>query len=509
MSGRRGRRAGVSTVVHGGTDADNVPGGCGRAAVRHLCRGGRASGIVHGRSAQAGVTMLVAASIAVMLTACGSAPAGFGTASAGTAPPGSRAPATKVAGAGTAGSIVAAPVRIARTRLGAVGYREVGSGPPLVMIMGYGGTMATWDPRFVDTLARRFRVVIFDNAGIGDTQALRAPLTIDEMASQTSALITALRLNRPDVLGYSMGGMIAQALAVLHPAQVRRLVLCATFPGTGTVIPPQARINALTSGSTAQVRAVLYPANQVLAFDAASAGSSVYPAAASASAAVIAAQGQASLAWFHGRDRAGRLTGQISVPTLVADGTDDQLDAVANDRAIADRIQGAKLLLYPDAGHGFLFQEGTPFAVEVGSFLAGPPAPDSTVQLRRVFATDESRVVAAGRTWDSRLHAVDTATATTPEVAAIDFPYVTALDQLDDDLLTAGATGSQLADVNRFVQADERFATDIAALAELPQSAVVGWEAQAKADAAVAERAADALRSALGLPAAQRGTGTP
>ena len=107
----------------------------------------------------------------------------------------------------------------------------IGSGPSLVLIMGYGGTMQTWDPRFVNTLAMHNQVVIFDNAGIGDTQALPAPLTIDAMADQTSALISALGLGRTDVLGWSMGGMIAQALAVRHPAQVRRLVLCATFPG--------------------------------------------------------------------------------------------------------------------------------------------------------------------------------------------------------------------------------------------------------------------------------------
>lgn len=73
---------------------------------------------------------------------------------------------------------------------------------------------------------------MFDNSGVGRTQQLPAPLTIDAMADQTSALIDTLGLGRPNVLGWSMGGMIAQALAVLHPAQVRRLVLCATFPGT-------------------------------------------------------------------------------------------------------------------------------------------------------------------------------------------------------------------------------------------------------------------------------------
>ena len=164
---------------------------------------------------------LAAVLVSVALSACGSAP--------GMAP-------------GTA-SVVSALVRIAHTRLGAVGYRVVGSGPPLVLIMGYAGTMEVWDPRLVHALARHNRVV---HAGIGRTQPLpgeqTATLTIDAMADQTSALIDALGLGRPDVLGWSMGGMIAQALAVLHPSQVRRLVLCATFPGTGTVVAsPAAR----------------------------------------------------------------------------------------------------------------------------------------------------------------------------------------------------------------------------------------------------------------------------
>ena len=88
--------------------------------------------------------------------------------------------------------------------------------------------MESWDRRFVDALAQRYHVVIFDNAGVGQTAALPAPLSIDAMANQTSALIAALGLGRPDVLGWSMGSMIAQALAVLHPDQVRRLVLCAS-----------------------------------------------------------------------------------------------------------------------------------------------------------------------------------------------------------------------------------------------------------------------------------------
>src|SRR5690349_13632217 len=242
-------------------------------------------------------------------------------------------------------SVVSAPVRVAHTRLGAVGYRVVGSGPPLILIMGYGWTMEDWDPRLVHALAQHNRVVMFDNSGVGRTQQLPPPLTIDAMADQTSALIDTLGLGRPDVLGWSMGGMIAQALAILHPAQVRRLVLCATYPGTGAAVPPSQA--ALQAGSD-------FPANQVKAYTAFTAAISEYPAAPAASAGAKGSQTIASADWQDGIDATGRKAAGISVPTLIADGTDDQLDPVANDHILARLIPRARLVLYPDAGHGFL-----------------------------------------------------------------------------------------------------------------------------------------------------------
>jgi alpha/beta hydrolase fold len=138
-------------------------------------------------------------------------------------------------------SIASTPVQTVHTSFGTVGYRSIGSGPPLVLITGYSGTMETWDRRFVDALARHHRIVIFDNAGIGKTAVLPSPLTIDGMANQTSALIAALGLKRVDVLGWSMGSMIAQALAILHPSQVRRLVLCAPIPAAARPSSRRAR----------------------------------------------------------------------------------------------------------------------------------------------------------------------------------------------------------------------------------------------------------------------------
>ena len=297
---------------------------------------------------------LAAASMSVILAGCGSA-------QHRTVPPSLSA---------SVRAVVSAPVRIAHTKLGAVGYRVVGIGPPLILITGYTATINDWDPRFVGALAGHYQVVIFDNAGVGRTQALPAPLTIDAMASQTSALIDALGLHKPDVLGWSMGGTIAQALAVLHPAQVRRLVLCATFPGTGRIMQPaQAAVQALTSGNVQEVMADLFPANQAAAQQAHLAATAAYPPHTAVPAATIAAQGDAVNQWLDGTDLAGQETATIAAPTLIADGTVDRLDPVANDYALARLIGGARLKLYPDAGHAFLFQDEKAFVPLIDSFL--------------------------------------------------------------------------------------------------------------------------------------------
>ena len=171
-----------------------------------------------------------------------------------------RLTASGMAGAATAEALTPAaapnvltvPVRVAVTADGAVGYRELGSGQPLLLIMGLGGTMDNWSPSFVNALATEHKVVVFDNAGVGETAAISPPLTITDMADQTSALIATLHLGRPSVLGWSMGGMVAQALAVLHPSQVSRLVLAATQAGTGKAVP---RPQPLRRPSTTQARA--------------------------------------------------------------------------------------------------------------------------------------------------------------------------------------------------------------------------------------------------------------
>jgi pimeloyl-ACP methyl ester carboxylesterase len=267
-------------------------------------------------------------------------------------------------------SVVSSPVKVARTSLGSVGYREIGSGPPLLMIMGFEGTMETWDPRFVDALAHEHKVVIFDNAGIGPTRKPGASITIDEMADQASALIGTLGLRRPDVLGWSMGTMIAQALAVLHPTQVHQLVLCAGYPGTGTVEPTQTAIKDLTAGTPQEALADLFPANQHVAATGYELAIASWPASAAAPAAVVAAQEQAIRHWWSGADRAGKRTGAISASTLILDGAADRLDPKMNAHRLQALIHGSDLELYPDAGHAFLFQDEKAVVAKIESFLS-------------------------------------------------------------------------------------------------------------------------------------------
>jgi pimeloyl-ACP methyl ester carboxylesterase len=306
---------------------------------------GRGRGLTRWATAAACALTLVAASGAAFVPAA--AATGDG-AHAGTSQVASTQPV----------SILNAPTLVAHTALGDVGYREVGTGSPIVLITGYLTSMDDWAPSFLDALAAHHRVVVFDNAGVGETSPLPGPLTISGMADQTSALIAALRLHRPAVLGWSMGGMIAQALAVRHPDQVGRLVLAATQAGNGQSLPvPAAAAAALNSPNPLVVLSVLFPADQSAAEQAYIAGVLEYPNRYSAPENVRVEQSAALDQWFAGQDPSGREVGRIRVPILIADGAQDALDPAPNAWILAHAVHGAPVLLFPDAGHAFLFQD--------------------------------------------------------------------------------------------------------------------------------------------------------
>ena len=299
--------------------------------------------------------------VSAMLAVCGAAAALAGCGS-GSSP--------DVLGSGSGPDVLTVPISVVRTTDGTVAYRELGSGPALLLITGGGASMDGWPPSFVDALAAHHEVVVFDNAGVGRTSAVSAPalLSITTMAGQTSALISALRLRRPDVLGWSMGGMIAQDLAVSHPAQVSRLILAATAVGTGKALPlPPYTLTVFDLNPAKQV-AQLFPKDQAAAARAYLNAIQQYPGSYGVPAATSRSQVRAVQRWQAGQDAAGRLVGDLRMPTLVADGTRDQFIGTANDRLLARTVPGAKLLLFDDAGHAFLFQDAARFIQAVETF---------------------------------------------------------------------------------------------------------------------------------------------
>jgi pimeloyl-ACP methyl ester carboxylesterase len=269
-----------------------------------------------------------------------------------------------------AASVVSQPIKVVRTERGAVSYRSVGRGKPLVLIMGFGSSMEDWDPAFVDGLARTRRVVIFNNAGIGKSEAIASRLTISRMADQTAALIAALKLGKTDVLGWSMGGMIAQALVVRHQALVRRLVLSATSPGNGKGKKIPAEESAALAGASAEeFLAALFPSDQQAAVKSYGEGIARYEERSAVPGALYGLQRAAINGWVAGKEAAGKRAATVSTRILAAAGTDDRFIPVSNTRLIARLFSHTELKIYEDAGHGFLFQPDTKYVKRVITFL--------------------------------------------------------------------------------------------------------------------------------------------
>ena len=260
-------------------------------------------------------------------------------------------------GAGTAAACdhgpraATTPTRTVTTDGMTFGFRAFGRGRPIVFIQGLSGTMDAWDPRFLDAVAAQGRrVVLFDNRGMGRSEPLPSPLTMTQMADDAAALIRALRLRRrapaPDVFGWSMGGMIAQSLAVRHPRSSRRLVLARPRRATATRPSPTPRGLAVIAelgsasisldtlfGPRTDAKREAFLANILLRCHPEPVG--LRP--------VIDAQAIASAQWFAGNG--GRKITQLRKRVLVGGGALDELLPVANQRHIARRIPRRGLVL--------------------------------------------------------------------------------------------------------------------------------------------------------------------
>jgi pimeloyl-ACP methyl ester carboxylesterase len=281
-----------------------------------------------------------------------------------------------LAPAANAATAVDAPTKVVKIGKQKVGYRTFGSGRPLVMVMGLGGTMGSWDPTFLDSLAAGgHRIILLDNEGVGRTTALPGRLTIRRMGDTVAGLIKRLKLKRADVAGWSMGGMIAQSFAVRHPKLVRRLVLMATAPGDGKgAAPTPEALKALTLADPAAALGLLFPPDQSAARDTYVADIlKRQPFEGVAPPAQVVKQTTASAAWVTSQDPDGKRVVKLKLPTLIGGGELDPLLPVPNQRHLHELIKRSKLVTYPYASHGFIFQHRQDWVPRMLAFLNPQP----------------------------------------------------------------------------------------------------------------------------------------
>jgi 3-oxoadipate enol-lactonase len=239
-------------------------------------------------------------------------------------------------------------------------YERSGSGPPLLLIMGMSGTALHWGEPFLEQLRDDFEVIVYDHRGVGASSRLDGPITIAQMAQDASSLLAALEIDSAHVLGISMGGMIAQELALAHPEQVLTLTLGCTYPGGPQSTPTAEEVlsrlgEAMMSGDRERALRVGWEINvsQAVAEDPAAYAAFMAIAAQRAVAVpVVMAQLQACMA----HDTSARLD-QLSTPTLVIHGTEDQLLPVENGRLIAASVPGSSLEILDGVGHMFVWEQ--------------------------------------------------------------------------------------------------------------------------------------------------------
>ena len=263
-----------------------------------------------------------------------------------------------------------------RRRPVVLAYERTGQGPPLIVLNGFAGTRADWDPAFVAGLGEAYEAILVDNRGLGESSGVIEPFTIEDLAGDVAALIEALKLKRPAVLGWSMGGCIALALALSRPDLVGGLILLATTAGgrgaesvssealddlSDCSIPPRDQASKVISYLFTPRRAKLIDEEF---------GDVVADARAALDPGVVALQRRALDEW----DRAGvsQRLGEISVPALIATGDADRVIPPSNSSILAAGITRAWFADYRDSGHAFMADYPDSVARLVAAFAAFP-----------------------------------------------------------------------------------------------------------------------------------------
>ena len=259
-------------------------------------------------------------------------------------------------------------------------YREVGEGTPaLVLLQHFRGNLDNWDPALVDALAHNRRVVTFDNAGVGGSTGT-TPSTIAQMASDAIDFIDALGVGEVDLLGFSIGSFLAQEIALVRPSTVRKVVLAASAPqgasGMHGWAPEVIDAVGKPETSAADYLGVFFADSEASRAAGQQVAGRVFAARtanrdAPTSWQTRLAQYDAVCAWGQPNHSLLERVSAIDKPVFVANGDSDPMILPRYSYLLAGLIPQARLKIYPDAAHGFLFQHHAEFAADVEEFLAG------------------------------------------------------------------------------------------------------------------------------------------
>jgi pimeloyl-ACP methyl ester carboxylesterase len=265
-------------------------------------------------------------------------------------------------------------------------YRRFGQegGTPLLFMQHFRGGMDHWDPAVTDGFAKERPVILFDNTGVASSSG-ETPDTIDAMAEHAADFVGALALSQIDLLGFSIGGYVAQTLTIRHSELIRRLILVGTGPRAG--VPPQdpkyAEYGGLTDPKTGQSPLETYLYLFFRPSETSEAAGKVFWARRHArkedvdvptAAQTMVAQRAAITEWRQPRGERFAELEAITQPTLVVNGNDDIMVPTINSFTLSQKIPNAQLIIYPDSGHGSLFQFPELFVTHGRIFLDGVSA---------------------------------------------------------------------------------------------------------------------------------------
>ncbi len=278
-------------------------------------------------------------------------------------------------------SNTSAPTQFLQTPKEKYAYRRFGNGsrPPLLFLQHFTGTLDNWDPAVTDPLATEREVILFDNAGVGLSTG-KVPHTVDEMAEDVFAFLDGLGITTCDVLGLSLGGMIAQQMAQERPSIFRRIILVGTAPRGGEDIMhlEKPRLAMFLNDPDVKGYVILQKIFFALTDSSQAAGAEFIKRLVPrqedrdplSGPEVAAAQMASSRDWErYTGERFANLRG-ILQPTLVLNGIHDDMIPVANSYWLSENLPNAVLLTYPDSGHGSLFQFHDSFTRQAAAFLA-------------------------------------------------------------------------------------------------------------------------------------------